>query len=480
VSDCGVTAPSPLVAPIPVGTPVALDRSAHFYGRDLVAGGVPWALLRLPGASRGVVDRWRRGDVVRPGEELFARTLVQRGLLEARYPAVRAADDVDVVIPVRNDLHGLTLLLSDVEALNVTVVDDGSTEPGRVAALASAHGARLIRHDESQGPGAARNAGVRGTTGPFVLFVDADVVLGNVDEVLPRLRAEFADPTLAAVAPRIRGVAGGSARDHFEYDFGPLDLGSRSALVGAGGPVPYVPSACLMVRRDAFGEGFDPDMRVGEDVDFIWHLLDQGWLVRYLADVTVFHPARSTWPAWVRQRVRYGQSSAELARRHGARAAPLRADRWTLLAWAGMVARAPWLTARALGVVRDTLERRLETSTERPREVAGALVARSMLLSGGPMARALVRTYGPALLVAALHPRMRSRALSVWAVGSAFRYRSTRPRATDVGLGVADDLAYALGVAVGAWRARSLANLTPRWNPSTITWKQMIGVRPES
>ncbi len=478
--DCGVTAPSPLVAPIPVGTPVALDPAAHFYGPDLIAGGVPWALLRLPGASRGVVDRWRRGDVVRPGEELFARTLVQRGLLEARYPVVRATDDVDVVIPVRNDLRGLNLLLRDVETLNVTVVDDGSTDPERVAALVNAHGARLNRHEESRGPSAARNAGMRDTTGPFVLFVDADVVLGNAIDLLTRLRAEFADPTVAAVAPRIRGVVGESARDRFEHDFGALDLGSRSTLVGTGGPVPYVPSACLMVRRVAFGEGFEPDMRVGEDVDFVWRLLDQGWLVRYLADVTVFHPARSTWPAWVGQRVRYGQSSAELTRRHGARAAPLRADRWTLLAWAGVVARAPWLTARALSAVRDTLERRLETSTERPREVAGALVARSMLLSGGPMARAIVRTYGPALLVAALHPRMRSRALAVWAVGSAFRYRSTRPRPTDVALGVADDLAYALGVAVGAWRAHSLASLTPRLNPSTITWRQMIGARPES
>jgi hypothetical protein len=130
-------------------------------------------------------------------------------------------------------------------------------------------------------------------------------------------------------------------------------------------------------------------------------------------------------------------------------------------------------------VVRDSLESRLKTTTEHPRDVAGALVARSMGLSGGPMARALVRTYGPALLVAALHPRLRSRALGVWAVGSAFRYRSTRPRPTDVALGVADDLAYAVGVAVGAWRARSLTSLTPALNPSTITWRQMIGARPE-
>jgi mycofactocin system glycosyltransferase len=475
-----VTAPSPLAAPIPAGTPVVLHSSARFYGRELVAGGAPWGLLRLPGASRTVVDRWRHGDVVRPGEELFARTLVQRGLLEVHYSPVEEIDDVDVVIPVRDGLEGLARLLMELDGLPVTIVDDGSLEPERVTTLAAARGARVVRHDVSGGPGASRNSGMRATARPFVLFVDADVVLGGVDDAIAALRATLRDPTVGAVAPRVRGPAGDPARDHFEHLFGALDLGPRSGLVHSGGPVPYVPSACLMVRREASGEGFDPTLRVGEDVDFVWHLLDEGWLVRYLADVTVFHAARPSWPAWWHQRVGYGRSSGELARRHGTRMSPLRADRWTLAAWAGVVARAPWLSARAIAVVRASLERRLEGSTENSGEVAGALVTRSILLSGGPLARALVRTYGPLLLVAALHPRLRRRALAVWAIGTAYRFRTALPRPSDVGLGVADDLAYALGVASGAWRARSLASLTPAVTASTISWREVLGARPSA
>jgi mycofactocin glycosyltransferase len=459
-----------------VGTAVALDVSARFYDRDLIAGGTPWGLLRLPGPSRAVVERWRRGDVVRPGEELFARTLIQRGLLEARYPELPSTD-VDVVIPVRDDAPGLSRLLGELRSPRVTVVDDGSLEPVRLAELAASFGARVIRLETSEGPGAARNAGMRATQRPFVLFVDADVVVGDADDVLARLRSVFADPAVGAVAPRVRGVAGEGVRDRFELAYGALDLGTRSALVRPGGPVPYVPSACLMVRRDAMGDGFDPDLRVGEDVDVVWRLVDQGWLVRYVADVTVSHPARSSWPAWWRQRVRYGASSAPLAQRYGARLSPLRADPGTLLAWAGVVARAPWLTARAFTVVRDSLARRLGATTEHPREVATALVTRSMLLSGGPLARALVRTYGPALLVCALHPRARRRVLGVWMLGTAYRFRSSRPRASDVVLGVADDLAYALGVAVGAWRARSLASVTPSVTVSQVTWRELVGAR---
>ena len=54
---------------------------------------------------------------------------------------------------------------------------------------------------------------------------------------------------------------------------------------------PTCPSACLLVRRASFGDGFDETFRHGEDVDFVWRLHDHGWLVRYVADVVVTHRA---------------------------------------------------------------------------------------------------------------------------------------------------------------------------------------------
>jgi len=56
--------------------------------------------------------------------------------------------------------------------------------------------------------------------------------------------------------------------------------------------VPFVPSACLLIRRNCFGDGFDETLRYGEDVDLVWRLHDRGWLVRYVADVAVTHRAR--------------------------------------------------------------------------------------------------------------------------------------------------------------------------------------------
>ncbi len=48
------------------------------------------------------------------------------------------------------------------------------------------------------------------------------------------------------------------------------------------------------------GAGFDPDLRVGEDVDLVWRMCDTGWRVRFEPSVTVFHDEPTTWRAWMR------------------------------------------------------------------------------------------------------------------------------------------------------------------------------------
>ena len=262
-------APTPVEAPLPVGTRVRLDPEARFLDRTFLTGGSPWRLLRLPGGSRTVAERWRGGDRVRAGEERFARTLVQQGLLHpVSHPPIDV-DDVDVVIPVHDDVAALRTLLAGLDGLHVTVVDDASHEPALVETSAREFGAELVRLDENLGPAGARNAGADATSRPLIWFLDADITLDNPHDVLHRLAGQLSDPLVSASAPRIRGGAGRSARDRFERNFSPLDMGPRGGLVIPGGTVAFVPSACLLVRRHAFGEGFDATLRTGEDVDLL-------------------------------------------------------------------------------------------------------------------------------------------------------------------------------------------------------------------
>jgi mycofactocin system glycosyltransferase len=478
VSQLLPLAPLPVEVPIPTGTKVFLDENAKFLDRDLLTGGSPWRLLRLPGGSRAVAERWVHGNEVQAGEERFARTLVQQGLLHPLYRRATNVDDVDVVVPMRDDVESLGSLLESLWGLHVTVVDDGSSDATAVAQCAQQYGTDVVRLDKNLGPGGARNAGARATSRPLLWFIDVDVTVDNALDVLARLQAHFEDPLEGAVAPRIRGARGTSLRDRFEEQFSPLDMGDRSALVIPNSIVHFVPSACLLVRRSSFGDGFDESLRYGEDVDLVWRLHDRGWLVRYVADVVVNHRARNTWRGWWGQRIRYGQSSSELARRHGTRLAPFRTDTWTLLTWTTALVGKPMIGLRIIDAARDQLRERMLTTTENADKVSGELVGRGMVRAGPLMARAAVRTFGVLILLSALHPKLRRRALLLFAVGTAYRWRSARLRIADIPIGVADDVAYGAGVMSGAVRSRSLGALKPHITKSTLGLRNVLGLKP--
>ncbi len=469
-------APSPVDAPIAVGTLVRIDSESKFLDRDYLTGGAPWKLLRLPGGSKTVAQSWIDGARIQPGQERFARTLINQGMLHPIYESRVDVEQIDVVIPVYNDISRVSRLLTLLGDFHVTIVDDASSNPALLAEIVSTFGQSLVRLEENVGPGGARNAGLRSTSRQFVWFIDDDVTVSDALNVAARLFCQFNDPMVSCVAPRVRGSGGDSLRDKFELRFSPLDMGARPQIVVPGGPVGYLPSACMMVRRSAVGAGFDPTLRIGEDVDLVWRLHDQGWLVRYLADVVVTHRARTSWSAWWHQRVQYGVSSGELAKRHPGRLAPLRVDLWTLVAWGTVFIGRPSLGARIISVNSEALIERLEDSADEPEHVAREVVAKGMVKSGGPLARAAVRTFGPLLLLFALHPKLRRRVLALLAVGTAWRWRKTQLHPLDVPVAIADDVAYSLGVAKGAIKSRSLATMTPDITKSSVTLRKVLGI----
>jgi hypothetical protein len=133
---------------------------------------------------------------------------------------------------------------------------------------------------------------------------------------------------------------------------------------------------------------------------------------------------------------------------------------------------------RIIAAARDQLRERMLDTTENADKVAGELVGRGMVRAGGPMARAAVRTFGLAILLSALHPKLRKRALILFAVGTAWRWRSTKVHATDVPLAVIDDAAYGVGVLRGAVRQRTFGALKPHITKSTLGLRNVLGLKP--
>ena len=489
----GVAAPPPAVVPpaavglppdsgLPAGTVVRLDPGTQRLADDVLFGGSPPRILRLSPAGQRALAELGAGPVVSAAAGTLARRLTDANLAHPVLPtpptspasAGRPGPDVTVLIPVRDRAPELRRCLAAAgTGYPVLVVDDGSEDPDAARAAALAAGARLIRRPSSGGPGAARNTGLAALTSEFVAFLDSDCEPppGWIDG----LAGHFADPLVAAVAPRVMAAPG----------TGPtLDQGRQPARVAPLTRVSYVPTAALVVRRSALGGGFDETMRYGEDVDLIWRLTGAGWRVRYEPAVEVHHAAAGSLTGILHRRFRYGTSAAPLARRHPGALTPLILQPWPTLTMTALLARRPAAAAGSFALSAVLLRRRLQAAGLPARGLAKPMavgvvqtwlgtgrwcgqfgwpvLAAVIARPGGRTARA---RWGRRLAVASLlagPPLAEATALT----GDGAQRLAAAARA------LAGQAAYGAGVYAGCLRERTTAPLRP-----TVAWQPVAGLR---
>ncbi|HRO30308.1 glycosyltransferase [Citricoccus sp.] len=468
-----MTVSAPSETPLPEGFRVRLTARHHRHG--VLESSLRPAVARMSPSVRALLE----GDSVRVGEDVG--TGVVRRLMELdmavpwpdRLPAAPALEDLTVVVPVRDRPAGLDRLLralaprarDDRAAPGppVPVVDDASADPRSIDRVVRAHGARLLRLPANRGPAGARTAGIATVSTPYVALVDSDVTLGPAD--LRRLLAELADPLVAAVAPRVRAHSTPAAHPVVRYDqrWGALDLGTVPGLVGPGRRVSYVPTACWVARTEVLRGGFDETLRVGEDVDLAWRLVDRGWWVRYVPEVVVRHASRPGLRAWCRQHAGYGESSGPLARRHGPLLAPARYTVGGLVVAACLVAPAGWSTAIPPGVFAVTalrLRGRLAPLGLPPRSVLR--LAAAGLRANLEQSSALVARYWFWPLVLAAPSSRRARRLLVRGVAVDLALRLRHPADLPLlALRVVENAAFAWGTVRGLARGGSMRALLP-------------------
>ena len=443
-------------------------------GRTLL-GGSPLRLLRLSDTGARAVDDLLGGGPVGPdpGRRRLARRLLDAGLA---HPAPLAAptSSLSLVVPVRDHAADLRALLDALESSGelpdeVIVVDDGSQDAAAVAAAVAGRG-RVVRHDRSGGPAAARNAGWAIATGELVACIDADVLPepGWAATVL----AHFVDPVVAAVAPRVRGRrASDSVLDRYEEHASPLDLGPAPARVAPRCRVAYVPTAAIVYRRsvlEAHG-GFDEELQVGEDVDLVWRIVASGHTVRYEPDAVVTHRNRPTWRALAHQRMRYGSSAPALDRRHPGAVPPVELDAWSMAAWAlPAVAGRQGVVLGAAAALSTTaaLVPKLRGRFDRPTLESVRLAGLGNLWAGRWLAHATMRSWLPIAVVLSVRSRRARRATALAAVvPPLLRWREVRPEIDPVrwvAASALDDAAYCAGIWWGCARQGSWRVLLPR------------------
>jgi mycofactocin system glycosyltransferase len=418
----------------------------------------PFWQLSLSAQQGHMVDRWAAGEPVDasdPAQEL-AQRLLAAGVVHPIWQRVPAGPaDVTVVIPVRDRaalLESLVAALGDVA--EVVIVDDGSRVP--------VEGAR-VRHEHPRGPAAARNAGWRLATTDLVAFVDSDCLPqpGWLDHLVPH----FADPQVAAAAPRIVSAAGPSVLARYERTRAPHDLGSAPGAVRPRTRVPYVSSTLLLARRAALADvgGFSEDMHFGEDLDLVFRLAAAGSVVRYEPSAVATHLPRTRLKPWMRQRYSYGTTDAPLLSRHPGSMTALTASAWSAAAWSLAAARRfrP-AGAVALGSVALTC---WQLQGLAPPGESLRLGGQGHLTAGQHIASALSCKWWPISAAAAvLSPSARRVAAAAVLTCYLDEWRECRPQLGILpwcSLRLLDDLCYGTGVWAGCIRYRTVAPLVP-------------------
>ena len=291
-----------------------------------------WIEISKSGQVVGVVERAAEGvgipeATIRELRSQFAATETSSG---APVPDDRLPK-ASVVVPTiyrRVDLLDRavkSLLALDYPDFEIIVVDNrvGSghepippfTDDGRV---------RIVAED-TPGVSAARNRGVKESSGEFIAFTDDDV------EVEPNWLRELgtafvADPTLDGIGGMIRPAELETEPQlWFEEFYGGFTRSFRAKqwsmeLIGRSDPMfPYSPghfgAGCNMaVRRSAFERVGGFDLRLGggtlaiagEDLKLFLDILFYGGKIAYVPSATVHHTHRRTEQQFMEQVYGYG------------------------------------------------------------------------------------------------------------------------------------------------------------------------------
>lgn len=429
-------------------------------GSGLLAGS-PLTYFTVTDAGARILDAIEKDEALPAQHAALTNRLLAVGAIHPIYETPVNPDDITVVIPAFiKDLQARERLQTLVDSLagpRIIVVDDCSPTAFTI------DGAEVLRLIENAGPAAARNAGLHIVSTTFTAFVDDDASVTT--EQLCALAAQLSDATVSAVAPRVSSCADESLIAEYETLHSPLDLGINPAVVRPLSRVSYVPAAVLITRTSVIKEmhGFDAGMRLGEDVDLIWRLVESGHTVRYDPSIVCQHTPRFSIGAFMRQRWGYGRSAASLDKRHKFTASPLRANIVMLIPAIALLLGYVYLAVALLPLMMAwfhfSLRRTgLKTSIRTKLTVTGWFSTVRLLSS------AIMRAWWPVVLIAGQFSLR---------IGAAFVFSAfvpamhgllrRKPRHTFgyIALRILDPMAYGAGVWAGAYRERSIRCLLP-------------------
>jgi biofilm PGA synthesis N-glycosyltransferase PgaC len=318
-------------------TPLGTNQASIGVGRFLVAMVVAMAWLGLSlwlavpwaqelGEIIGLLAAWAiiLGIALAPG---FMNAFQTASLLlkpPGRYSSPKTYPPLTLLIAAYNEAPNIESTLRSIgeqrypAALDVIVIDDGSTDGTSAAALAAGHPwLRVLVQPENRGKAAALNRGLEEARRELVVTVDADCRLHP--DALRFLVEEYLNgqPQTAAVAGAVfvqNTHSNWATRlQHWDYFHG---IAATKRTQSAYGGTLVAQGAFSLYRRAILREIGGWPSCVGEDIVVTWAILRRGWFVGYAEDALCFTRVPETFGALVRQRVRWARGMIEAFRSH--------------------------------------------------------------------------------------------------------------------------------------------------------------------
>ena len=250
-----------------------VGRHTHEFFAELCAA-LPGYTIEL-GRDRALIPRAIADFLREPARQAPARTPATA----TPSSATTQTPLVTVVMPVWNGARFVAeavdnVLSQNYPSLEIIVVDDGSTDDTADAVRKLPTDVRYFRQENS-GPAAARNRGIRDSSGDLIAFLDVDD-LWSEDHLQLLVRELMERPELDLVRGHAQLMTWVPARDTYVYTGNPEE--AFPYYIGAG-----------VYRKRVFDRVglFDRTLRFGEDTDWYTRAQEKGARMERLDLVTL-------------------------------------------------------------------------------------------------------------------------------------------------------------------------------------------------
>jgi cellulose synthase/poly-beta-1,6-N-acetylglucosamine synthase-like glycosyltransferase len=220
------------------------------------------------------------------------------------------SQSVSLIIPVRNSAANVAQLVEALrqlerpQELEIIIADnnssDGTWESLWLLQRLGGLDFKLIRETDVASSYAARNAGIRSSSGSILAFTDADC--RPRPDWLSRLVESFAREKVGIAAGEIEAAPATSWPERFAARRKML-----SQVYTLSHPYrSYAQTANIAIRRSVLRDIglFRPDMISGGDADLCWRAMAKDWHLEFNPAAVVVHrhrrSLRELWAQWVR------------------------------------------------------------------------------------------------------------------------------------------------------------------------------------